>query len=105
MKFKAEDGTEWEGCDTSYEDYKIQWIPIKRIPEKSELEKWIEEIGANRVKYNIDCPSTEKCLVGGFRKAIEVAERACHSEPRICGLQAMGQQRIYNALKAYCGDK
>jgi hypothetical protein len=94
MKIPGLDG-EWElyTGDITLSDRNDDLRVLKRIPEKSELQKWIESkiIGmGNEYTLGLSLGKVE-----GFRKAIEVLEESNH----------MCAENIVPILKAYCGDK
>jgi phosphopantetheinyl transferase (holo-ACP synthase) len=83
MKFKAEDGSEWETENPSG----IDAVFIRRIPERNELEKWVQ-------KYPYIAQSTAK---EAFMKAIEVL--ADRTRPYASYLEAREDLRKFAGMK------
>lgn len=94
MKFIAEDGSEWTS-DPMIGSHEC--IAIVRVPKKSELWHWVEKVGLSA--------HDKDGMHAGFRKAIEIAEKACHSSPFFDGFQAAKNQHVYEALKKFAGIK
>ena len=84
MKFKAEDGTEWEADPDQYGTKQL-WI--KRVPGRSELVKWAS---------GLNCGAS---AIAGFEKAIEVAEE------EIRKTRDIGGSWVLSALKKFAGQK
>lgn len=77
MKFKAEDGSEWESTPSG--DYVFEngvAVPdarfIKRIPERSELEKYLDE---NFPDLGPNSKHARSCYERGFHHAIDTLEK------------------------------
>ena len=95
MKFTAEDRSQWEIHGDIYKNWKDEIVAfIKRIPEKSELQKHCEERLMNTLETDF--------YRYGFEKAIEVLEHACPYRMR--GLPAPYSKEI-EILKKWAGVK
>ena len=114
MKFKAEDGTEWEELPDDpgrpfFDDHTV----IRRIPEKSELQKWIESLDGDFSVLTLQ-GAKEFFIDQGFKKAIEVAEGIrdrsrtfSYAEYASPGhlLETSGMGILITALKTFAGIK
>jgi len=99
MKIPGLDG-EWEhiGSANNWEKFNGEMIILKRIPEKSDLEKWIDPQEPSVTYRN--------GLTDGFRKAIEVLRAGKGQEQEHAPVERwVGYNGAIKLLKAYCGDK
>lgn len=92
MKFKAEDGSEWEynGFDSS-----CNKVLIERSPEKSELDRFIESLNYCDIPLS-PLGAKDTFTRVGFKKAIEVGEKSCRFG---------NDWAVIKALKTFAGIK
>lgn len=105
MKFKADDGSEWKQNDQGSFCLGDDCIVIRRIPDKSELEKWVDIRTANLAEDD------KIRIIYGFKHAIEVLEdahRKTMNKPYAGAIEALSDCKLWDFidyLKRYAGVK